>query len=68
MSGPFQCRCDGPRLSPSGRCSCFLLMTAAAYADWLRAAAQRKDPLRNPAGHWIDYCKRKAQADKKEDG
>ena len=22
---------------------------------------QRKDPLRNPAGHWIDYCKRRAQ-------
>ena len=39
----------------------------AAYADWLRAAAQRKDPLRNPAGHWIDYCKRRAQA-LKEDG
>ena len=35
----------------------------AAYADWLRAAAQRKDPLRNPAGHWIDYCKRRAQRD-----
>ena len=33
----------------------------AAYADWLRAAAQRKDRLRNPAGHWIDYCKRRAQ-------
>ena len=30
----------------------------AAYADWLRAAAQRKDPLRNPPGHWIDFCKR----------
>ena len=33
----------------------------AAYADWLRAAAQRKDPLRNPAGHWINFCKRRAQ-------
>ena len=33
----------------------------AAYADWLRAAAQRKDRLRNPAGHWIDFCKRRAQ-------
>ena len=33
----------------------------AVYADWLRAAAQRKDRLRNPAGHWIDYCKRRAQ-------
>ena len=32
-----------------------------AYADWLRTAAQRKDPLRNPAGHWIDFCKRRAQ-------
>ena len=33
----------------------------AAYADWLRAAAHRKDRLRNPAGHWIDFCKRLAQ-------
>ena len=33
----------------------------AAYADWLRAAAQRKDSLRNPAGHWIDFCKRRAK-------
>ena len=33
----------------------------AVYADWLRAAAQRKDPLRNPAGHWIDFCKRRAK-------
>ena len=32
----------------------------AVYADWLRAAGQRKDRLRNPAGHWIDYCKRRA--------
>ena len=39
----------------------------AVYADWLRAAAQRKDRLRNPAGHWIDFCKRRAQA-LKEDG
>ena len=39
----------------------------AAYADWLLAAARRQDRLRNPAGHWIDYCKRKAQADR-EDG
>ena len=36
----------------------------AVYADWLRAAAQRKDRLRNPAGHWIDFCKRRAQQDK----
>ena len=36
----------------------------AVYADWLRAAAQRKDSLRNPAGHWIDYCKRRAQGQK----
>ena len=33
----------------------------AVYADWLRAAAQRKDPLRNPAGHWIDFCKRRSR-------
>ena len=26
-----------------------------------RAAAQRKDRLRNPAGHWIDFCKRKRE-------
>ena len=38
----------------------------AVYADWLRVAAQRKDRLRNPAGHWIDYCKRRAQALKEE--
>ena len=38
----------------------------AAYADWLRAAAQRKDRLRNPAGHWIDFCKRRAQELKEE--
>ena len=35
--------------------------TQAAYADWLRAVAQRKDRLRNPAGHWIDFCKRRAK-------
>ena len=41
----------------------------AAYADWLRGAAQRKDRLRNPAGHWIDYCKRRAQHQReKENG
>ena len=41
----------------------------AAYADWLRAAAQRKDRLRNPAGHWIDFCKRRAQHQReKENG
>ena len=33
----------------------------AVYADWLRAAARRKDRLRNPAGHWIDFCERRAQ-------
>ena len=33
----------------------------AVYADWLRAAAQRKDRLQNPAGHWIDFCKRRAK-------
>jgi len=33
----------------------------AAYADWLRAAAKRKDRLRNPVGHWIDFCKRRAK-------
>ena len=33
----------------------------AVYVDWLRAAAQRKDRLRNPAGHWIDFCERRAQ-------
>ena len=33
----------------------------AVYADWLRAAAQRKDRLQNPAGHWIDFCKRRAR-------
>ena len=39
----------------------------AVYADWLRAAAQRKDPLRNPAGHWIDYCKRRAQGQQRKE-
>ena len=38
----------------------------AVYADWLRAAAQRKDRLQNPAGHWIDFCKRRAQELKDE--
>lgn len=33
----------------------------AAYADWLRAAAKRKDRMRNPVGHWIDFCKRRAR-------
>ncbi len=33
----------------------------AAYADWLRPAAQRRDRIRNPAGHWIDFCKRLAR-------
>ena len=37
-----------------------------APTDWLRAAAQRKDRLRNPAGHWIDFCKRRARGKKKE--
>ena len=40
----------------------------AVYADWLLAAARRQDRLRNPAGHWIDYCKRRAQQQKREDG
>ena len=40
----------------------------AVYADWLRAAAQRKDRLRNPAGHWIDFCKRRAQQEKEGAG
>ena len=35
----------------------------AAYADWLRGLARRKDPLRNPPGHWIDFCKRQAVKD-----
>ena len=33
----------------------------AAYADWLRAAARRRDRIRNPPGHWVDFCKRRAQ-------
>ena len=40
----------------------------AVYADWLRAATQRKDRLHNPAGHWIDYCKRRAQQEKEGAG
>ena len=39
----------------------------AAYADWLRAAAKRKDRLRNPVGHWIDFCKRRAQQQRERD-
>ena len=38
------------------------------WHDWLRAAAQRKDRLRNPTGHWIDFCKRRAQQQKREGG
>ena len=30
-----------------------------------KTTVRRKDPLRNPAGHWIDFCKRRAQ---QEDG
>ena len=33
----------------------------AAYADWLRAIARRKDRLTNPPGHWIDFCKRRGR-------
>ena len=40
----------------------------AVYADWLRAAAQRKDRLRNPAGHWIDFCKRQVRELKEDAG
>ena len=35
--------------------------TQAAYADWLRAVARRKDRLTNPPGHWIDFCKRRGR-------
>ncbi len=33
----------------------------APYGAWLGAGAKRKDRLRNPVGHWIDFCKRRAR-------
>ena len=39
----------------------------AAYADWLRAIARRKDQLTNPPGHWIGFCKRRAQGQQRKE-
>ena len=39
----------------------YVRLTQHLSVDWLLAAARRQDRLRNPAGHWIDYCKRRAQ-------
>ena len=44
---------------------CLSKLMRRARSTSKRAAAQRKNPLRNPAGHWIDFCKRRAQ---QEDG
>ena len=34
---------------------------APGEIDIEAGGGQRKDRLRNPAGHWIDFCKRRAQ-------
>ena len=33
----------------------------AAHADWQHWVAGMKEPLRSPAGHFTDFCKRRAQ-------
>ena len=33
----------------------------AAHADWQRWVAGMKEPIRSPAGHFVDFCKRRAQ-------
>ena len=38
----------------------------AVYADWLRTLLQRKEPPHSPAGHWIDYCKRRGRGEKQD--
>ena len=33
----------------------------AAHADWQNWVAGMKEPVRSPAGHFVDFCKRRAQ-------
>ena len=33
----------------------------AAHADWQQWVAGMKEPLRSPAGHFVDFCKRRAK-------
>ena len=33
----------------------------AAHADWQRWVAGMKEPIRSPAGHFVDFCKRRAK-------
>ena len=33
----------------------------AAHADWQRWVTVMKEPIRSPAGHFVDFCKRRAQ-------
>ena len=33
----------------------------AAHADWKRWVAGMKEPIRSPAGHFVDFCKRRAK-------
>ena len=33
----------------------------AAHADWHRWVAGMKEPIRSPAGHFVDFCKRRAK-------
>ena len=33
----------------------------AAHADWQHWVAGMKEPIRSPAGHFVDFCKRRAQ-------
>ena len=33
----------------------------AAHADWQQWVAGMKEPIRSPAGHFVDFCKRRAK-------
>ena len=33
----------------------------AAHADWQRWVTGMKEPIRSPAGHFVDFCKRRAK-------
>ena len=33
----------------------------AAHADWQHWVAGMKEPIRSPAGHFVDFCKRRAK-------
>ena len=33
----------------------------AAYSDWLGWVGTLDDPPRNPVGHWISFCRKRAE-------